>query len=385
MLNSRSQRNSHNIEIVKMVMDLKKKRVKKEHIFLLCICACVFTGLSLTLINVLGKYYASRNNKGIAVASNLYFNSDKLIKSAGITDIDEIIKDSESINKINVFTNSGSWASGELLLNFDIRNFDNNILYNEKELDIKYKIEFVLLDEPIGARYAVSAGNDTQYVLNSKGSKVSLEGTTKGGSLYTDTYGISMIMTDKSILKPARVLVVAYPVSPDYIHREPDKVQEYRLLGIFQGHPTDLNISIEEAYFKVQKENEYDTKWRNMIEDLSGYIYNIKTAGDVVFDDNNSTRQEAVVTWDNRYITIDRYDPNYMYAAQHDAGLDADSQDRYIKTDGNNTSMTIMVLPYTSINMTFYKTTDFNSGFSSVSGEDGKVWFESLVTAKMAE
>lgn len=368
-----------------MVMDLKKKRVKKEHIFLICICACVFTGLSLTLINVLGKYYASRNNKGIAVASNLYFNSDKLIKSAGITDIDEIIKDSESINKINVFTNSGSWASGELLLNFDIRNFDNNILYNEKELDIKYKIEFVLLDEPIGARYAVSAGNDTQYVLNSKGSKVSLEGTTKGGSLYTDTYGISMIMTDKSILKPARVLVVAYPVSPDYIHREPDKVQEYRLLGIFQGHPTDLNISIEEAYFKVQKENEYDTKWRNMIEDLSGYIYNIKTAGDVVFDDNNSTRQEAVVTWDNRYITIDRYDPNYMYAAQHDAGLDADSQDRYIKTDGNNTSMTIMVLPYTSINMTFYKTTDFNSGFSSVSGEDGKVWFESLVTAKMAE
>lgn len=350
---------------------------------------CVMAGLSFTLVNVLGKYYASRYNKGIAVASNLYFNSDKLIKSTGITDIDEIIKDSDSINKISVFTNNGSWATGELLLNFDIRNFDNNILYNEKDLNIEYRIEFVLLDEPTGAEYSIlDGGNGNQvYPLSGKGSKVSLEGKTVGGKLDSDMYGVQMRMTSKDDFRAARVLVLAYPISPDYIYRDPADAQEYRLLGIFQGHPTDLNISIEEACFKVQKDNGYESAWKSKVEDLSGYIYNIKTAGDVVIDDRTATRQEAVVTWDNRFVTIDKYDENYLYAVKHDADLPADSEERYIKEDGDHTSMTIMVLPYTSIDITFYKTEIFNSQLSiqPADGTEGRSWFEGLVTTKMAE
>lgn len=347
---------------------------------------CVITGLSFALINVWGKYYASRYNKGIAVASNLYFNSDKLIKSTGITDIDEIINDSESINKISVFTNNGSWASGELLLNFDIRNYDNNILYNENNLNIGYRIEFVLLDEPIGAEYRIVDSNNEDHILSRKGSKISFEETTVGGSLDSDMYGIRMTMTSKTDFEAARVLVLAYPISPDYVYREMSVEQEYRLLGIFQGHPTDLRISIEEACFKVQKDNEYASKWKSKIEDLSGYIYNIKTAGDVVLDANTASGQEAVVTWDNRYVTIDKYNENYVYALEHDKDLPEDSQDRYIKTDGNYTSMTIMVLPYTSIEITYYKTEEFNSEFSKQSvSAAGRQWFEELVTAKMTE
>lgn len=372
-----------------MVINLKKKNWKKRNIFILCICLCVFAGLSFTLVNVIGKYYASRYNKGIAVASNLYFNSDKLIKSTGITDIDEIIKDSESINKISVFTNNGSWASGDLLLNFDIRNYDNNILFNEKDLNIGYRIEFVLLDEPAGAEYSILDGvNGNQvYPLSGKGSKVSLEGKTVGGKLDSGMYGVQMRMISKNDFKAARVLVLAYPISPDYIYREPSNAQEYRLLGIFQGHPTDLNITIEEACFKVQKDIEYESKWKSKVEDLSGYIYNIKTAGDVVLDNNTATRQEAVVTWDNRYVTIDKYDENYLYAIKHDEDLPADSDDRYLKEDGDHTSMTIMVLPYTSIDMTFYKTENFNAQLSiqPAEGTEGRNWFEGLVTTKMAE
>lgn len=337
--------------------------------------------------NIFGKYYAARYNKGIAVASNLYFNSDKLTKSTGITDIDSIINDDDSIRKINVFTNSGSWSSGDLLLSFDIRNYDNNILYNEKELNIGYKVHFVLLDEPEGAEYSVVSSDNVSYPLSDKGSSVELEGMTVGGSLDADIYGIQVRMTSQENYKAARVLVLAYPVSPDYVYRDTQDNQEYRLLGIFQGHPTDMQISIENACFKVQEASGYnDSTWRSMVEDLSGYIYNIKTAGDVVLDNNTAAKQEAVVTWDNRYVTIDKYDENYQYALEHDMQV-ADESEKYIQVNGDYTSMTIMVLPYTSIDMTYYKTENFHSELQAQASDSakGKAWFEGLVTARIAE
>lgn len=353
--------------------------------------ACI--GVAYKITDILGKYYAARYNKGIAVASNLYFNSDKLSKSTGITDINTILNDNDTLNKINVFTNSGSWSSGDLLLSFNIRNYDNNILYNEKNLNIGYKIHFVLLDEPVGAEYSIVGSDNVSHPLVSKGDKVELEGTTIGGSLYADIYGIHLRMTSKADYKAARVLVLAYPVSPDYVYRNVNDNQEYRLLGIFQGHPTDMQISIENACFKVQDDNGYnDSTWKEKVKDLSGYIYNIKTAGDVVLDSNTATKQQAVVTWDNRYLTIDLYDENYQYALEHDKAIINDDnpnndRDTFIKKDGNYTSMTIMVLPYTSIDITYYKTENFDSELQTqaVNNAAGKAWFEGLVTARIEE
>lgn len=366
------------------------KAIRNKRIIIICTLLLIATGLTYGAINVYAKYYAARYNKGVAVASNLYFNSDKLTKSTGITDIDVILKDESSINKINIFTNSGSWSSGDLLLNFDIRNYDNNILYNEKNLNVGYKVDFVLLDEPIGAEYSVISQEGKSTPLKSKGSKVSLDGTTVGGSLDADTFGIQIRMTSQANYKAARVLVVAYPTSPDYVLRDKKDAQEYRLIGIFQGHPTDMQISIENAQFKVQEDANYNAStWKSKVEDLSGYIYNIKTAGDVVLDSNTATKQEAVVIWDNRYLSIDMYDENYQYALEHDAALadDSTADDKYIKVDGNTTSMTIMVLPYTSIDITFYKTENFNDELAAQAANSakGKAWFESLVTAKIAD
>jgi hypothetical protein len=151
-----------------------------------------------------------------------------------------------------------------------------------------------------------------------------------------------------------------------------------------------MQISIENAQFKVQEDANYNAStWKSKVEDLSGYIYNIKTAGDVVLDSNTATKQEAVVIWDNRYLSIDMYDENYQYALEHDAALadDSTADDKYIKVDGNTTSMTIMVLPYTSIDITFYKTENFNDELAAQAANSakGKAWFESLVTAKIAD
>lgn len=371
-------------------MDLHKisknrKQWTKKRVFILVICLLAGIGAIYKTQDILAKYYAAKYNKGIAVASNLYFNSDKLAKSSGITDVDAIVQDESVINKINVYTNSGSWSSGDLLLNFDIRNYDNNILYNEKDLNIEYKVFFVLLDEPEGAEYSVISPDGTSYALNSENRMAEMKGTVTGGSLDAQTYGIQIRMTSQETYNAARVFVLAYPTSPDYVYRESGENQEYRLLGIFSGHPTDMKITIENAKFKVQDEENYGlTTWKSKVEDLSGYIYNIKTAGDVVMDSETAAKQQAVVTWDNRYLTINKYDENYQYALEHDA---AGNGENYISQDGNYTSMTIMVLPYTSIDITFYKTENFKQTLQSYAegSTDGKEWFEGLVKAEIAE
>lgn len=377
---------------------LNKKKIRRiAGILLVCIALAGITGI------VYGKYYASRNNKGIVVASNLYFGSDKLKKSTGITNIDDIVGNDEMINKINVFTNSGSWATTNLPLSFDIRNYDNNILYNENKLDIEYKIECVLLDEPIGAKYSIVSSDGTVYRLDNKGSKVELTGSLKGGTLSSDTFAVQISMVSQEVYKAARVLVMAYPISPDYVYKDKDDNQEYRLLGIFQGHITDVKMSIDSAKFKVQDNEQYnDSKWKDLVTDLSGYVYNIKTIGDVVTDEETASKQEIKVTWNTNYLTIDEYDESYLAAKEHDdkakqaAIAEAEAKgeptdnvtyDKYLIDNGDGTmSMIISVLPYYSIDITFYRTADFKSALNSQpANATGRKWFEDLVTTVMNE
>ena len=359
------------------------KKINRKNIILFCSLAIIIVGAIYSLSVIYAKYYASRNNKGIGVASNLYFNSDKLRKSTGITDIDAILDDNSTINKINVFSNSGSWSTGgTLLLTFDVRNYDNSILYNENNLNITYNVVFVMLDEPKGAEYSIVAPDNTTYSLENKGDKVELDEVVEGGSLKADTFGVKITAIPGQEYGVSRVLVMAYPTSPYYIFREKTEEQEYRLLGIFEGHQTDMEMSIEESGFLVQQEDGYSSStWKTKVKNLSGYIYNFKTAGDVVMDADASSKQKAILTWNHNYLTIDEYDENYLYAQEQQA-----AGKEFITEDGDYTSMVIMVLPYTSIDTTFYKTADFEAEYKSKGLNDaGRLWFEELVTVRVAD
>ena len=362
------------------------RKHKKHIIHISIILAAIFVMAgSLALY---AKYYASRYNKGITVASNLYFNSDKLKRITGVTDIDTILQDTDGINKLSIITNSGAWSSGTLLLNFAVQNFENSILYNDSNLNIDYKVEFVLLDAPVGANYSVvdTAGN--KIPLTSVNTPVEMSGTVKGGSLNSDTYGIEITMTGQTTdYVQSRVLVMAYPVSPDYIYRAENENQEYRLLGILQGHTTDAKMSIDSAKFKVQEESGYGTAtWKNKVTDLSGFMYNVKTIGDVVVDSSTAAKQQVKITWDNRYLQLDENDDNCLYAKEHDKDTSLSEEDKYIKVEGDKSSVIIMILPYTSIDMTFYKGKQFDTELSTKNADEaGRQWFEGLVSAEVVE
>lgn len=323
---------------------------------ILGICALVLVGIGLIypLSYVYGKYYASRNNKGIAIASNLYFNSDKLTKidklidtatEDWVTDINWI-KDNLS-DRIMVYTNNERWSNGYYDFDILIQNYDSNILYNEADMDVGYKVEFILLDEPVGANYSI-VDNGQTYPLTTD-SVVTLEGSLAGGTLNTHTYKIRMTLTDTiDNYEKARVLAIAYPNSPDYLEKSEN--QPFLMAGVFAGTASNMELSIASQNFQVVEDNDdFDANHVNYINDLAGYIYNIKTEGDVIKNADTAIKQEIIVKWKSDYLNISQYDEYY----------DAGRMTTGVEDGVNYTYMTIDVLPYTSINLTFYKTDKF--------------------------
>lgn len=337
-----------------MLKNRKKKKIGKKQIFIICTLIMAGIGLIYQMSLVYAKYYASRNNKGIAIASNLYFNSDKLTKIDRLidtaaedwkTDI-KWIKENLS-DRIMVYTNNERWSNGYYDFDILIQNYDSNILYNEADMDVGYKVEFILLDEPKGATYSIVDNGQTYPLTYDE--VVTLEGNLKGGTLNTNTYKIRMTLTDTiDNYTKSRVLAIAYPNSPDYLEKSEN--QPFLMAGVFAGTASNMELSIASQNFQVVDEyDDFDTNHVNYINDLAGYIYNIKTEGDVIKNADTAIKQEIIVKWKSDYLNISQYD-EYYDASRITTGVE----------DGVNYSyMTIDVLPYTSINLTFYKTDKF--------------------------
>ena len=64
---------------------MKRFQMKKRNKFILTVLFVFASFFIWESIEIMGKYYATKNNKGVAVASGLYFNSDKLNKKTYLT------------------------------------------------------------------------------------------------------------------------------------------------------------------------------------------------------------------------------------------------------------------------------------------------------------
>lgn len=331
----------------------------------------IFAILStFALLNTYGKYYAAKYNNGISVASNIYFNSGNLLKIDKVIDVNQSglewtndIADIENdiMPSMPVTLNSDRWTNGSTDIKVVMQNYDNNILFNSADMDVEYEIKFKLIDlGGNGANYSIvdtSAGDSEQvYGFDEEeGNVITLRGSLKGGTLSTHTYKIRMTLNTVQLQNknyiPNRVLVVAYPTSPDYIS-ESNK-NAYLLLGLFEGKLSALHMTVDTYGFEIAKNSDFGTAYKNYIKDYSGFICNIKTAGDVIKDESNAVEQDLTLIWNSKYIDISRYDENYIQ--YHETLVTEDDWSR----------MTIKALPYTSINVTYYKTDEFDTAVAN--------------------
>ena len=352
---------------------LKLNNVNKALLIGFVLCMLVLVGVSGVS---LAKYYAKRDNKGVSVASGLYFNSNCIsnVKGEINTPLDQI-----DLLKVPGYVNPEGGSNFYL----DVRNYDNHLLYNELYLDLEYTISFMKLNgETASVEYIDELGRNVRVSLEDGGTYIDAV----PGTIHEGWNGTYLTLTKKQLLggaaryhnyvirttnavdgTDAKVLVMAYPTSPDYVAVA---AEDMRLIGVLQAKPKNVKVGIDRSEFLIEETTEYGTNWKSAVEKMSGLVYTIQTNGDDV-STSGAVKGELQVIWDAKMLDINQFDPYYLEAAKNGT----------ITTDGDKKTMKIKVLPYANVRITFYKTADFVSAFESTMTQ---AEFESLVKAELA-
>ena len=350
----------------------------------------ILVGVSYT---VYAKYYKTGFNKGMSTASGFYFNSN-LMASVPELDVaseeDLYIIPNDILESIIVSSNPTAWAGGDVDYPFDVevRNFDNQLLYNDKDLNVEYAVYFVLLDKPTeGSTYFVTPEGGTAEELkwddeNDRGVVKSFtEGTLlPGGRTSWDTYRVSIGTTATDIYVPSRVLMVAYPTGPDYLQGTKS------IAGMVKAEVQERKFVIEKQGFTICERADYLTTafddWKtDVILNESGFVYHVYTSGN--FSGNGSAARKRIqLVWRRDMFKINYYDTYYQelmalkdsepdfdiseryYAASAD--VEYDEKDKIINisnitkaadddVDAKWQVMEIDVLPYASLKFTFFR------------------------------
>ncbi len=348
---------------------IEKLNISKKILFA-GLVLCVLLALGTTGV-VMAKYYAKRDNKGVSTSSGLYFNSNCISNIAGSVDTD--------IRTIDLSTVPGYVnPEGGNIFWLDIRNYDNHLLYNELYLDMEYTICFLKVQGlSASVTYKDDTGTDVVQPLEDNQVFTLNNRKLKGGSAKFHSYKIITENVDATTY--AKVLVMAFPTSPDYVSAAQE---DMRLVGILQAQPQMVEIGIASTKWLMQErqEAEYNADWKKVVRQNSGLVYSIQTNGDDVT--SGSVKGELKITWNHDMLSINQYDTYYLEALETLANADS-SDDAIIKDDASGTTtMKIRVLPYSNVKITFYKTDNFNQAF----GNDTmtKADFEGYVSATLA-
>lgn len=351
----------------------KKKREKKNRIpqiIFTALAGLLVLGVSIT---VYSKYYKTGYNKGMAIASGFYFSSNFMAVTEDLKGktMEEIARD--HLDSVIISANPTSWKGTDAYtFGVEVRNYDNHLLYNDRDLNVEYQIEFMLLEEPKGATYQVGFGTETKR-LTKKGNVVSFKGKLPGGGLKADVYSLSVGMTNAGIYEPADVLMVAYPIGPDYL------VDTKCMAGIVRAIFEEREFKIEEGSgFTVIYTEEYEKDWKAAVEPEAGFVYQLITTGSYTGSETTSTTKKIKIKWKKDIFKISMNDEYYQEALKHDAAFPTEPKQFY--EDGEWQVMEVEVMPYASIKFVFFRNDGFEPGLSGITQKED---FEALITAEV--
>lgn len=341
-------------EPVKKILNFIK--VNKPVGIVVTVLACLaVVGVSFT---VYSKYYKTGFNKGMATASGFYFNSNYMasveeLRNMTPEKMHDIIKEEDILNSIIVSMNRNVWDGiNPHSFDVEIRNYDNQLLYNDKDLNVTYEVNFMLLGEPVNAAYSVEFDGDTQDLEweDGKSTIATYSGTLDGGTLNYDNY--KLMITPTGDYQPTDVLMVAYPIDPVFLRGTK------AIAGIVRANYQEKKFSIEGSRFLVTDKEEYQTPseskaWKNEILSESAYVYQLYTSGNFS-GTGAATKKTITVKWREDMYIINDFDTYYQEAKE--AG-----RVKYgVEENGHKwTVMEIDILPYASLKFTFFRADEF--------------------------
>lgn len=329
------------MQVVDTFKQNMKKMNTKSRIAITVLAVLLFAGISFSAY---AKYYKTSYNQGIAIASGFYFNSKFMCEEENINDlkIEELAKKEEIVSQLTSYVSNKPWNGNDFTLSIDVRNYANQLLYNDKDLDISYKVDFILLDEGADANgtYEVRPENSTSYTKITNSKAVGFEGKLEGGQAIEDKYElkVTLPMTGSADYKPARILIMAYP----------EDIASGKIAGIVKVDYNQAEMEIIDQKFTIEDELQKlgDDKWMERVKEESAFVYQLKTTGGYYVEGGNNMMQKIKITWN----------PDLFVLNQNDRYINEESTE-YSSDQGE---MIIETAPYSSIKFVFFKKGSFD-------------------------
>lgn len=310
--------------------------------------AAIFLALLLGLaggIYVYAKYYSISAKEGIAIATGVYFTAN--YAAASTTEMDE----NGNQVQVEAFVESvvdSSYKGGDASFTFEIRNYENNLLFNTSNVDIPYTVEFWLGEEITdGAAYSVKVleTGASHILIAGEANRITIANQSiDGGAANANKYEISVDAPGDSGHVAIPVYVRAQTLSGSLINRT--------LTGKMILSSTDRTTSyIETNEFVVPEEVDRNDKAAKFeaLEKQAAFTYEIRTAGAVT---SGELTENLVVSWNPNVLQIDLFDEAYLnWLDKNPTGLKADAEGWY--------SIEIEAMPYASENIGFFRGIEF--------------------------
>lgn len=277
------------------------------------------------------KYYSQSVKNGIAIASGVYFTANYAVASESEDDFFESI------------VKTGYQGSDTDFI-FEVRNYENNMLFNESTVVIPYSISFWLGSTPEAAVYTVEYDGESKVIHAGEAAKTTFSmHSIEGGRAAANKYTIRVDAEDG-------VKHTAVPIYVE-VRTEAGAIISSVLRGkMVISTATQSASYIESQMFVVSGNVTTDEEKFAEIQKLSELTYEIRTVGELA---TNEVTEELKLSWDPTVLEINLFDDAFL-AWKSAEGKDAPDEDangwHYI---------TVKVMPYSAETVGFFRSDEF--------------------------
>lgn len=286
------------------------------------------------------KYFAESARWGIAIASQVYFTANYAAENENEEYFESVVY--------------SAYDGKSYTFAFEVRNHENNLLFNPINVDIPYTVSFWLAEEPVDATYQVTWNETILEIGVGKENCVSYTATIEGGSAFADKYGISITVPDSKVHTPVPIYVEVQTDASAVI----DKTLRGKMVLNSGG---TAKKGIESKRFVLSDRTVEDISLED-IEKLSMLTYEIRTVGDLSGESTDTLK----LSWNPDYLEIDLFDEAYMDWLEKENGKsddDAAITQPYSETIEDVTwyYITLEVMPYSSQTINFLRGNNYNT------------------------
>lgn len=314
----------------------------------------IFVGIiMLIIVSSLGyatyaKYFSQSAKAGIAVASGIYFTANYAVHTEEEVFFESIV--------------NSNYTGGTFNFNFEVRNYENNLLFNESSVVIPYSVSFWLGEQPTNATYTVrKAEGLAEEIRYGDENKITISGQSiAGGAARTDIYTISIsVIGGEGVHTAVPIYVQVVTEDGAIVNRNlcgkmilNNIARPENFIEAQQFVLRDFSGTDEEKYTELLKQTEF--------------MYEIRTVGQVLNSDE--VIEELKVSWNPAALSLDLFNEAYL-----------DWTDR----TGNNAPLvdsetgwnyfTIKVMPYSSETIGFFRGSEFDTVVTDMDTLNGAV------------